>query len=321
MARLLRAKFSDPRLAAALVATGTAELVEVNTWDDGYWGVCAGQGNNHLGRLLMALRAELLAELGPWQHGVRLAVVGSAARCFTPRTAVLARQRISLAIWRLRPGVVISGGCPKGGVDIWARDVAGVYGYTIARGDFVEHLPAHQWWAPDGYQARNAGSRPTARICFVWPPAPAVRTAAAGPPTWRNGAAGSSSASGSDRLGDRDRRSARTPTGLTACSLWAVCRGSQCSATPAPARPVRSSLARARSGTPVLRTPCGRPFRRRGPRHCPPGDRQDPPARQRGVCMDAAHTIVATPVGTLLVWSHGADELLACTLSADDKAS
>ena len=156
MARLLRAKFSDPRLAAALVATGTAELVEVNTWDDGYWGVCGGQGNNHLGRLLMALRDELLAELGPRQHGVRLAVVGSAARCFTPRTAVLARQRISLAIWRLRPEVIISGGCPKGGVDVWARDIAGVYGYTITRGDFVEHLPAHQRWAPDGYQARNA---------------------------------------------------------------------------------------------------------------------------------------------------------------------
>src|SRR6266511_2710983 len=37
--------------------------------------------------------------------------------------------------------------------------------------------------------------------------------------------------------------------------------------------------------------------------------------------MDGARTIVATPVGTLLVWSNGADELLACTLSADDKAS
>jgi hypothetical protein len=37
--------------------------------------------------------------------------------------------------------------------------------------------------------------------------------------------------------------------------------------------------------------------------------------------MDGAHAIVATPVGTLLVWSHGADELLARTLSADDKTS
>src|SRR6266508_6233893 len=87
MARLLRAKFSDARLAAALLATGTGQLVEVNTWGDHYWGVCAGRGDNHLGRLLMVLRDELLAELGPRQHGVRLAVVGNAARSFTPHTA------------------------------------------------------------------------------------------------------------------------------------------------------------------------------------------------------------------------------------------
>ena len=155
MARLLRAKFSDACLAAALVATGTADLVEVNAWDDGYWGVCGGRGDNHLGRLLMALRAELVAGFGPRQHGVRLAVVGSAAHCFSARTAVLARQRISLAIWRLRPEVVISGGCPKGGVDIWARDIASVYGYTLGGGDFIEHLPAHERWAPDGYEVRN----------------------------------------------------------------------------------------------------------------------------------------------------------------------
>jgi ribA/ribD-fused uncharacterized protein len=156
MARLLRAKFRDARLAAALLATGTGHLVEENTWGDRYWGVCAGRGDNHLGRLLMTLRGELLANLGPRQPGVRLAVVGSAARHFTPRTSALARQRISLAIWRLRPEVVISGGCPKGGVDIWARDIAGVYGYTIEGGDFIEHQPAHERWAPDGYEARNS---------------------------------------------------------------------------------------------------------------------------------------------------------------------
>jgi ribA/ribD-fused uncharacterized protein len=155
MARLLRAKFRDPRLAAALVATGTGQLVEENTWGDCFWGACDGRGDNHLGRLLMALRTELLAAFGPRRHDVRLAVVGSAAHHFTARTGVLARQRISLAIWRLRPEVVISGGCPQGGVDIWARDVAGVYGYTIDGGDFVEHRPAHQRWAPDGFRDRN----------------------------------------------------------------------------------------------------------------------------------------------------------------------
>ncbi len=216
MARLLRAKFSDPRLAAALVATGTAEFVEVNTWDDGYWGVCGGQGNNHLGRLLMALRDELLAELGPRQHGVRLAVVGSAARCFTPRTAVLARQRISLAIWRLRPEVIISGGCPKGGVDVWRGTSPACTATRSPAATSSSTFPPTSGGRRTGTRPGTPGSRPTARTCFAWPPAPAAPTVAAGPPTRRSGAAGSSSASGSDRLGDRDRRSARSPTGLTA---------------------------------------------------------------------------------------------------------
>jgi hypothetical protein len=37
--------------------------------------------------------------------------------------------------------------------------------------------------------------------------------------------------------------------------------------------------------------------------------------------MDTPHTTVATPMGTLLVWSYGADDLQACTLSAQDKGS
>ncbi len=58
MAGLLREKFSDPTLAAALDATGDAELIEGNTWGDTFWGVCRGVGTNHLGRLLMQIRDE-----------------------------------------------------------------------------------------------------------------------------------------------------------------------------------------------------------------------------------------------------------------------
>lgn len=36
-----------------------AELVEGNTWHDTFWGVCNGKGQNHLGRILMRVRAEL----------------------------------------------------------------------------------------------------------------------------------------------------------------------------------------------------------------------------------------------------------------------
>jgi len=61
MEDLLRAKFSDPELREALRATGGEELVEGNTWNDRFWGVCRGRGQNHLGRLLMKIRAEILA--------------------------------------------------------------------------------------------------------------------------------------------------------------------------------------------------------------------------------------------------------------------
>ena len=59
MEDLLRQKFAHPELRSLLLATGDAELVEGNTWGDTFWGVCRGRGQNHLGRLLMAIRAEI----------------------------------------------------------------------------------------------------------------------------------------------------------------------------------------------------------------------------------------------------------------------
>lgn len=62
MEKLLRVKFNDPHLRVKLLATGDAELVEGNCWGDTYWGVCNGRGENHLGRLLMKIRADHLAD-------------------------------------------------------------------------------------------------------------------------------------------------------------------------------------------------------------------------------------------------------------------
>jgi len=55
----LRAKFQYPHLRNKLLATGTSRLEEGNTWNDTFWGVCNGKGENTLGKLLMMLRAEL----------------------------------------------------------------------------------------------------------------------------------------------------------------------------------------------------------------------------------------------------------------------
>ncbi len=64
MESLLVIKFGgkEPLLTKALMETGDAELIEGNTWDDTFWGVCNHIGDNHLGRLLMKLRTELFEE-------------------------------------------------------------------------------------------------------------------------------------------------------------------------------------------------------------------------------------------------------------------
>jgi len=60
MEKLLRQKFrAGSRLAGKLLATGDALLVEGNYWNDTFWGVCRGKGQNHLGLLLMKIRDEL----------------------------------------------------------------------------------------------------------------------------------------------------------------------------------------------------------------------------------------------------------------------
>ncbi|MFZ4573943.1 MAG: NADAR family protein [Phycisphaerales bacterium] len=60
MRELLSSKFAPgSELAAKLLATGDAELVEANDWEDTFWGEYQGAGENHLGKLLMERRALL----------------------------------------------------------------------------------------------------------------------------------------------------------------------------------------------------------------------------------------------------------------------
>lgn len=63
MLDLLRLKFAHEELKKKLLDTGEEYLEETNNWYDFYWGVCNGNGENHLGRLLMQVREELKNEL------------------------------------------------------------------------------------------------------------------------------------------------------------------------------------------------------------------------------------------------------------------
>lgn len=59
MEDLLIQKFSDPALKQKLLDTGDGYLEETNTWGDKFWGVCKGNGKNHLGKILMKIRKTL----------------------------------------------------------------------------------------------------------------------------------------------------------------------------------------------------------------------------------------------------------------------
>lgn len=62
MEEVVRAKFTQNEdLRTLLLDTGDDVLEEGNTWNDTFWGVHLknGQGQNHLGRILMKIRTEL----------------------------------------------------------------------------------------------------------------------------------------------------------------------------------------------------------------------------------------------------------------------
>lgn len=66
MLEIIREKFSwSSLLADMLLETDDQELIEGNYWGDTYWGVCAGVGQNKLGKILMQVRQELKNSIGP----------------------------------------------------------------------------------------------------------------------------------------------------------------------------------------------------------------------------------------------------------------
>lgn len=60
MQDVVRAKFTQSEeLQERLLATGDRLLIEGNWWNDKVWGISNGRGENRLGIILMAIRAEL----------------------------------------------------------------------------------------------------------------------------------------------------------------------------------------------------------------------------------------------------------------------
>lgn len=64
MEDILRLKFhrNHIMLRRLLAETNPLEIIEDNHWGDRFWGSCMGYGQNHLGKLLMKIRAEVLED-------------------------------------------------------------------------------------------------------------------------------------------------------------------------------------------------------------------------------------------------------------------
>ena len=61
MYEICKIKFiTNPNFTKRLLETGNQELIEGNDWNDTFWGVCNGEGENNLGRTLMRIRRELV---------------------------------------------------------------------------------------------------------------------------------------------------------------------------------------------------------------------------------------------------------------------
>lgn len=60
MYHVVRNKFmQNKNLQHKLLETGEQELIEGNTWNDTFWGVCNGKGTNQLGKILMLIRSDI----------------------------------------------------------------------------------------------------------------------------------------------------------------------------------------------------------------------------------------------------------------------
>jgi len=60
MYKIVKAKFEqNEELLNKLLLTGKVKLIEGNNWNDRFWGMVNGEGENKLGKILMKIRKEL----------------------------------------------------------------------------------------------------------------------------------------------------------------------------------------------------------------------------------------------------------------------
>lgn len=64
MLDIIRAKFTQNNyLKGKLIDTYPAKIIEGNTWNDHFWEVCNGYGENKLGLCIMKVRDEIMSQM------------------------------------------------------------------------------------------------------------------------------------------------------------------------------------------------------------------------------------------------------------------
>lgn len=127
---VVTAKFADPLLRARLLDTGDALLIEGNHWHDQNWGDCScpthapWPGRNHLGRILMDVRAAARGDSD--QHWPRVSLTGHRPGVLSRDEETWARQALQdcLAAMVARHG---TRACLSGfalGADTWWAQAA-----------------------------------------------------------------------------------------------------------------------------------------------------------------------------------------------------
>jgi hypothetical protein len=97
---------------------------------------------------------------------MNLAIVGAEQKAWDKFDEEAARIVIRRALEKIKPLVVVSGACPKGGADIWAVEEAKKLGIET-----LEFVPKNSRWEPEGFKARNIQIAESCDelICFVKP--------------------------------------------------------------------------------------------------------------------------------------------------------
>lgn len=141
MKAIVALKFYQNPMLAVMLKDIKEDIVENNTWNDTFWGVCNGVGENHLGEILMEIRDTYV---------FYLLVAGSRGYTNYDEMCSILDYLLQNQVAQGRKIVIVSGGAK--GADTLAERYADERGYE-------KHIMPAKWYKEDGTYDNSAGYR------------------------------------------------------------------------------------------------------------------------------------------------------------------